>query len=192
MGILVGVREFSQRMRFWIDADRIGPDFPLTHWKLHFKSSMRSLCDSKFKKFGNGSEFRPGAYAEACSKISVGNNVVIRAGTYLYADPSPGGAGITIEDDVLMGSGVHFYTNNHEFSNTNIPIFEQGYPPTSDDDSILVRKGCWIGAGVIILPGVEIGENSVIGAGTVVTKSVPPRVVFAGNPGTVIRKLDDK
>lgn len=192
MGLLVGIREFSQRMSFWISADRIGPDFPLTHWKLHFKSSMRNLCESKFKKFGAGSEFRPGAYAEACSKISIGNDVVIRAGTYLFADPALGGAGITIEDGVLIGSGVHFYTNNHEFSNPHIPILEQGYPVASEDDSILVRKGCWIGAGVIILPGIEIGENSVIGAGTVVTKSVPPRVVFAGNPGKMIRKLNDE
>lgn len=149
-------------------------------------------CESKFKKFGAGSKFRPGAYAEACSKISIGNDVVIRAGTYLFADPAPNGAGITIEDGVLIGSGVHFYTNNHEFSNPDIPILEQGYPVASEDDSILVRKGCWIGAGVIILPGIEIGENSVIGAGTVVTKSVPPRVVFVGNPGKMIRKLDDE
>lgn len=186
---MVGIREFIERLRFWNVVDRIGPDFPLTHWKLHFKSSMRSLCEDKFKNFGAGSEFRPGAYAETCSKISIGNDVVIRAGTYLFADPSPGGAGITIEDGVLIGPGVHFYTNNHEFSNTSIPILEQGYPPVLESDAILVRKGCWIGAGVIILPGVEIGENSVIGAGTVVTKSVPPRVVYAGNPGTVIRRL---
>jgi acetyltransferase-like isoleucine patch superfamily enzyme len=189
VGFLVGIREFIQRMSFWLNADRIGPDFPLTHWKLHFKSSMRNLCNSKFKNFGTGAEFRPGAYAEACSKISIGNDVVIRAGTYLFADPAPGGGGITIEDSVLIGPGVHFYTNNHEFSNPLIPIFEQGYPATSANDSILVRKGCWIGAGVIILPGVEIGENSVIGAGTVVTKSVPPRVLFLGNPGKTIRSL---
>jgi len=189
VGLLVGIHEFIKRLRFWIAADRIGPDFPLTHWKLYFSSSMRDLCEEKFQSFGARSEFRPGAYAEACSKISIGNDVVIRAGTYLFADPSFGGARITIEDGVLIGAGVHFYTNNHEFSNPSIPIFRQGYPPVSESDSILVRKGSWIGAGVIILPGVEIGENSVIGAGTVVTKSVPPRVVFAGNPGKVIRKL---
>jgi len=137
---LVGLREFLQRMSYWIKADRIGPDFPLTHWKLYFKSSMRNLCESKFKKFGAGSEFRPGAYAEACSKISIGLNVIIRPGTFLFADPSAGGAGITIEDEVLIGSGVHFYTNNHEFSNPNIPIREQGYPASSGDEAILVKK----------------------------------------------------
>jgi acetyltransferase-like isoleucine patch superfamily enzyme len=187
---VVGVVEFSQRIRFWASADRIGPDFPLTHWKLHFKSSMRNLCQSKFKEFGAGSEFRAGAYAETCSKISIGKNVVIRAGTYLFADPAPGGGGITIEDGVLIGTGVHFYTNNHQYKDPTKPIIQQGYPTVSDKDGITVRQGSWIGAGTIILPGVEIGENSVIGAGTIVTKSVPPRVVFVGNPGKVLKKIE--
>jgi acetyltransferase-like isoleucine patch superfamily enzyme len=115
---------------------------------------------------------------------------VIRPGTFLFADPSNGGAGITIEDDVLIGAGVHFYTNNHKFDNAKIPIIKQAYPPVSIDDRIVVRRGSWIGAGVIILPGVEVGENAVIGAGTIVTKSVPPRVVFVGNPGRVIKKIE--
>lgn len=176
-------------MKFWRSADRIGPDIPLTHWRLYFHSTMRKLCVRKFKQFGEGSEFRPGAYAEACSKISIGNQVVIRPGTYLFADPREGGGGITIEDKVLLGAGIHFYTNNHEFSDPNRAILDQDYPQALDSDSIIVRKGSWIGAGAIILPGVEIGENAVIGAGTVVTKSVPARVIFAGNPGKVIRDL---
>jgi acetyltransferase-like isoleucine patch superfamily enzyme len=147
------------------------------------------LCENKFKYFGVGAEFRPGAYAEACSKISIGKDVIIRAGTFLFADPSPGGAGITIEDGVLIGAGVHFYTNNHKFSDPSIPIIDQGYPPTSEKDAIVIRKGCWIGAGAILLPGIEVGRNAVVGAGTVVTKSVPPSVVFAGNPGKIIRKI---
>lgn len=187
---MVNLREFNSRMNFWRKADRIGPDIPLTHWRLYFHSTMRNLCVGKFKQFGEGSEFRPGAYAEACSKISIGNQVVIRPGTYLFADPREGGGGITIEDKVLIGTGVHFYTNNHEFSDTNKAILDQDYPPAKVSDSIVVRRGSWIGAGAIILPGVEVGENAVIGAGTVVTKSVPPRVVYAGNPGRVIRDLN--
>lgn len=150
---------------------------------------MRNLCVQKFKSFGEGAEFRPGSYAEACSKIEIGKNVVIRPGTFLFADPTEGGGGIIIEDEVLIGSGVHFYTNNHEFADVSKPIFEQGYPAPKLTDEIRLRRGCWIGACVIILPGVEVGENAVVGAGTVVTKSVPPRVVFAGNPGRVIKTL---
>ena len=186
---MVGPKELIDRIKFWEHSDRLGPDFPTTHWRLYFKSTGRQLCESKFKNFGAGAEFRPGAYAEACSKISIGSDVIIRPGTFLFADPSHGGAGITIEDGVLIGAGVHFYTNNHQFSDTKTPIINQGYPPTSENDAIVVRKGSWIGAGAILLPGIEIGENSVIGAGTVVTKSVPTRVVFAGNPGRIIRNL---
>ena len=108
----------------------------------------------------------------------------------MFADPSQGGAGITIEDNVLIGAGVHFYTNNHQFVNPYVPIIKQGYPPVTEENAIIVRSGSWLGAGVIVLPGIEIGENSVVGAGTVVTKSVPPRTIFAGNPGKVISKLD--
>ncbi len=183
------LREVINRIRFWQQADRLGLDFPLTHWRLYFKTTSRNLCLKKFNKFGEGSEFRPGAYAEACSKISIGKNVIIRSGSFLFADPTSGGAGITIEDNVMIGPGVHFYTNNHEFSDPNIPIIEQGYPPATDKNSIIVRSGSWIGAGVIVLPGIEIGQNSVIGAGSIVTKSVPPRVVMAGNPAKIIRKI---
>jgi acetyltransferase-like isoleucine patch superfamily enzyme len=107
---------------------------------------MRKLCTQKFKYFGEGSEFRPGSYAEACSKIEIGKNVVIRPGTFLFADPTEGGGGIFIEDKVLIGSGVHFYTNNHEFSDVTKPIFDQGYPEPKLTDSIILRRGCWIGA----------------------------------------------
>ncbi len=181
--------KLNDQLRFWRQADRLGPDFPLTHWRLFFKTTSRNLCVSKFYRFGEGAEFRPGAYAEACSKISIGENVIIRPGSFLFADPTSGGAGIIIEDNVLLGSGVHIYTNNHEFSNPNVPIIEQGYPPTTEKNIVVIRTGSWIGAGAIVLPGVEIGQNSIIGAGSVVTKSVPPRVVFAGNPAKIIKKI---
>jgi acetyltransferase-like isoleucine patch superfamily enzyme len=181
--------ELIKRVVFWHGADRLGPDMLATHWRLYFKSSMTILCQKKFKKFGENSEFRPGAYAEACSKIEIGNNVVIRPGTFLYADATFGGGEIIIEDDVLLGGGIHFYTNNHKFDNTSIPIIDQGYPTPSIGDSIRVQRGSWIGANAVILPGVTIGKNSVVGAGSIVTKSVPPRVVVAGNPAKILRQI---
>jgi acetyltransferase-like isoleucine patch superfamily enzyme len=181
--------ELIERYRFWRDADRIGPDMLGTHWRLHFKSTMRALCRKKFMAFGDGADFRPGAYAEACSKIVIGRNVVIRPGTFLFADPLEGGGRILIEDDVLIGSGVHFYTNNHEFSDVSLPIIEQGYPRRTLDDSITVRRGAWIGAGSIILPGVTVGLNAVVGAGSIVTRDVPAFSVVAGNPARILKIL---
>jgi len=176
--------EIWDRWRFWKNADRVGPDIPLTHWRLHFKSSMRALCKRKFRYFADDAEFRPGAYAVVCSEISIGRRVVIRPGSQLMADPT---AGITIEDDVLLGTGIHIYVGNHRFDDVNVPIINQGhYAPAA----VLVKKGCWVGANTIILPGVTIGENAVIGAGSVVTKNIPDRVLAAGCPARVIREID--
>lgn len=181
--------ELIQRYRFWRDADRIGPDMLGTHWRLYFKSTMGVLCRQKFMAFGEGAEFRPGAYAESCSKIGIGRNVVIRPGSFLFADPTEGGGGIVIEDDVLIGPGVHFYTNNHAFSDVTVPIIDQGYPKSTIEDSITVRRGAWIGAGSIILPGVTIGENAVVGAGSIVTRDVPAYSVAVGNPARVLKTM---
>ena len=147
---------------------------------------MLKLCKRKFKHFADSAEFRPGAYSICCSKISLGNRVVIRPGTMLFADPRDDGAGITIEDDVMLGSGVHIYVHNHRFEDPSIPIIDQGYHPSKP---IFIKKGAWIGANAIILPGVTVGENSVIGAGSVVTKSIPGGVLAVGNPAVVKRKL---
>jgi acetyltransferase-like isoleucine patch superfamily enzyme len=183
IGLIKNKREYDK------NADRIGPDIPFTHWRLYFKPLMIKLCKKKFKEFSDSSEFRPGAYAIVCSKIRIGKRVVIRPGSMLFADPSDNGAGITIEDDVLIGSGVHFYVGNHKFTDPTVPIIDQGH---SGSHQIILKKGCWIGANVIILQGVIIGGNSVIGAGSVVTSSIPDAVIAAGNPCKIIRIIDSK
>lgn len=182
------ISEVIKSLRFWSNADRIGPDIPLTHWRLHFKPLMQKLCSEKFQKFEEGAEFRPGAYAICCSKISLGRRVVIRPHCMLFADPRKDGAGITIEDDVMLGSGVHIYVHNHRFDNPLLPIIDQGHYPSK---TVVVERGSWIGAGSIILPGVSIGRNSVIGAGSVVTRDVPANTVAAGNPAKVLKNLKE-
>lgn len=184
---MISFSEIKDRLKFWKSVDRIGPDIPTTHWRLFFKSTMRELCIDKFKKFGFEAEFRPGAYAVCCSKISLGNRVVIRPGCMLFADPRKDGAEIIIQDNVMLGSGVQIYVVNHCFNNSEIPIIDQGHLPSKP---VLLKRGCWIGAGVIILPGVTVGENAVVGAGSVVTKNVPRAVVIAGNPARIIRNIE--
>jgi acetyltransferase-like isoleucine patch superfamily enzyme len=147
---------------------------------------MQVLCKKKFMDFADGADFRPGAYAVGCSRISLGKRVVIRPGCMLHANPDVHEASITIEDDVMIGSGVHIYIDKHRFDDLLVPIIEQGdFPPKA----VVLKRGCWIGANSIILPGVSVGENSVIGAGSVVTRSVPPYVLVAGNPAKIIREI---
>lgn len=178
------IKDIYKKVLFCNTADRIGPDMPFSHWKLHFKTSMIKLCKSKFKYFGENADFRAGAYAVHCSNISVGKNVVVRPLTMMFADDF---AEIIIEDNVMMGAGVHFYVNNHKFESRDIPLIEQGYYPSK---SIVVKAGAWIGANSIILPGVTIGVNAVVGAGSIVTKNIPDFSIAVGSPCKVIKQIE--
>lgn len=181
------ISSFFKKRQFDINSDRLGPDCPFTHWRLFFKKTMLTMSKRKFKSFSDSAEFRAGAYAIVCSKISIGKNVIVRPNTMIFADPRKGSDGsVIIEDDVMLGSGIHIYTGNHRFDLSNVNLINQGHSPA---ESVTLKEGCWLGANVIILPGVTVGKNSVIGAGSVVTKNVPDRVVAAGNPAKVLKTL---
>jgi len=182
------IKGFINKRKFDLKSDRLGPDCPFTHWRLYFKNTMQVLCKQKFKHFPDSAEFRAGAYAIACSKVSIGENVIIRPNTMIFADPRKGSDGsVIIEDNVMLGSGVHIYTGNHRFDLPNVNLIFQGHSPAK---SVILKEGCWLGANVIILSGVIIGKNSVVGAGSVVTKNVPDRVVVAGNPAKILKHLE--
>ena len=90
--------------------------------------------------------------------------------------------GITSEDDVVLGAGVQLRTENHpENPEQRHNVYTR---------PILLRKGAWIGAGALILPGVTVGEHAIVGAGSVVTRDVPDGMIVAGNPARVIRPID--
>ena len=182
----MSLTELRNRLHFWRTTDRIGPDIPLTHWRLHLKTTMLALCKSKFKRFDDTAEFRPGAYAIGCRRISIGKRVVIRPGCMLHANPLNAAGEIEIEDDVLLGSGIHIYVDKHAFDNPETPIIDQG---DAEPRPVVLKRGCWVGANAIILPGVVVGENAVVGAGSIVTQTVPPRTLVAGNPARVIREI---
>ena len=106
--------------------------------------------------------------------IKIGKNVFINhACTFLDL------GGITIEDDVQIGPKVNLITENH-------PL-DPSKRKSLDLKSILVKKNAWIGVGATILPGVTIGENSVVAAGAVVNKDVPANTIVGGVPAKIIR-----
>ncbi|NJO83456.1 MAG: acyltransferase [Blastochloris sp.] len=96
-----------------------------------------------------------------------------------------GQGGITIGDDVYLAPLVQMLAVNHVYHDTTRPISHQGITA----QGIVVEDGAWIGGGAIILDGVRIGCNAVIGAGAVVTKDVPPYTIVVGNPARIVRDL---
>lgn len=119
----------------------------------------------------------PPFYTDFGKNIRVGKNVFINhACTFMDR------GGITIEDDVLVGPKVNLITINHPLD----PSERQSTISTP----IVIKKNVWIGVGATVMPGVTIGENSVVSAAAVVTKDVPPNTVVAGIPAKVIKTLE--
>lgn len=96
------------------------------------------------------------------------------------------GGKIILQQGALIGHDVTFVNNMHEFKDKNKPIQEQGYK--LPHQNITIGKNVWIGTRAIILPGVTIGDYSIIGAGAVVTKNISANAIAAGVPAKVIKK----
>jgi acetyltransferase-like isoleucine patch superfamily enzyme len=94
---------------------------------------------------------------------------------------------ITIGNNVIFAQNIVASGLNHEYADVNTPIHEQKILMAP----IVVEDDCWIAANSVITAGVTIGRHSVVAAGAVVTKSVPPNSVAAGNPARVIKQYDD-
>lgn len=91
---------------------------------------------------------------------------------------------VSIGKYVMMGQNCNIFTRNHKFEDISKPMCFQGF---SDYKPVVIEDDVWIGANVIILPGIRIGKGSIIGAGSVVTKSVEPYSVVGGNPAHCIK-----
>ena len=91
---------------------------------------------------------------------------------------------VKIGNDVMMGPDVVCYTSGHKFDRTDITMIEQG---STEAEPITIGNDVWIGRRVMIMPGVNIGDGCVIGAGAVVTKDIPPYSVAGGVPAKVIK-----
>lgn len=130
---------------------------------------------------GDGSKI--GAFVEIQKNASIGKNCKISSHTFVCE-------GVIIEDNVFVGHGVTF-TNDRYPRATN----RDGSMQTEKDwkvESTRVKKGASIGSGATVLCNLTIGENSIVGAGSVVLKDVPPNVIVAGNPARILRSVHEK
>ena len=141
--------------------------------------------DVKLAQFVNlygceiGDETKLGAFVEIQKNVRVGARCKISSHTFVCE-------GVTIEDNVFIGHNVAFINDTYPRATSG------GELQTEKDwkvETTLVRKGASIGSGATILAKVTIGENAMVGAGSVVTKDVPANTVVAGNPARVLRSV---
>lgn len=119
----------------------------------------------------------PPFYTAGGDEITVGRNVFINQNCTFYDL-----GGLSIGDDVMIGPNVNIITAGHPVDPSKRRTVTIGKP-------IVIERNVWIAAGVTIIGGVTIGENSVIAAGSVVTKDVPPNTMAGGNPARFIRSV---
>jgi maltose O-acetyltransferase len=162
------------------------------------RQRARDLCKSLNKSHDNEQELRnriirelfgsagdavwiePPFYCDYGSNISLGSKVFLNFNCIIL-DP----AAVIIGSNVLLGPSVQIYTATHPMSaSERLNYLEFARP-------VKVGSDVWVGGGAIICPGVRIGTKSVIGAGSVVTHDIPAGVFASGNPGRIIRELND-
>ena len=126
-----------------------------------------------------GDESKVGTFVEIQKGAKIGSNVKISSHSFICE-------GVTIEDEVFVGHGVMFINDKYPRATSN----EGGLQTEADWECIptLVKQGASIGSNATILCGVTIGENAIIGAGSVVTHDIPPGSIVAGNPARILRK----
>jgi acetyltransferase-like isoleucine patch superfamily enzyme len=148
--------------------------------------SVKLGKDVRLSKFINlygceiGDETKIGAFVEIQKNATVGKRCKISSHTFVCE-------GVEIQDNVFIGHGVTFINDSYPRATT-----EAGELQTEADwkvEKTIVSKGASIGSGSTILSNVNIGENAIVGAGSMVTKDVPANAVVAGNPAKVLRYL---
>ena len=117
------------------------------------------------------------------SKLVIGNNVSINQGSYVICLEH-----IHIGDNVRIGEYCSIRDNSHEFSSPDIPIAHQGF----NSAPIIINNNAWIGRMVTIMPGVTIGQGAIVGANSVVTKTIPDMEVWAGVPAKKLYSRQNK
>ena len=127
-----------------------------------------------------GDETKVGAFVEIQKNAKIGRRCKISSHTFICE-------GVTIEDNVFIGHGVTFTNDSYPRATT-----PSGGLQTEQDwkvEPTLVKKGASIGSGATILPRITIGEHAIVGAGSVVTRNVPPRTIVWGNPAKFLRRI---
>ena len=139
------------------------------------------LCRGMFKSCGRHVNIEHGAFFASGRELELGDNSGLGLNCRVTGP-------VTIGRDVMMGPNVTIVTQNHETADTSIPMRLQ----TAPKHPVRVGDDVWIGANVIILPGVTVGSGAILAAGAVVTKDVPDWAVVGGNPARILKMRKDE
>ena len=140
------------------------------------------MLKTMFAEIGEGCYIEPPLHANFGGKF-------VHFGSFIYANFN-----LTLVDDAPI------YVGDHTMFGPNVTLVTAGHPILPHlrelvyqfNAPVRIGKNCWLGAGVIVLPGVSVGDNSVIGAGSVVTKDIPANAVALGTPCKVVREIGDR
>lgn len=145
------------------------------------QEKRQSLMKEMFAELGDGCYIEPPIHSNwGCHNVHFGKNVYANFNLTLVDDTH-----IYVGDNTLFGPNVTVATAGHPI---DPKLRAAGYQYNA---SVRIGKNCWIGAGALILPGVTVGDDVVIGAGSVVTKDIPSGVVALGNPCRVFREIGE-
>lgn len=133
------------------------------------------------KKRGKGGFIDYGTYIRYPFKVSIGDNVWINRNCSFYASGYLKDSDIIIGDNVAIGFETSIFSAAHDYSRLELPDIAK---------TVKIGDDVWIGGRCVILPGIEIGDGAVVGAGSVVTKNVAPYTIVAGNPAKKIKNRE--
>ena len=138
------------------------------------------------KHCGKGVYMRPlKSDIKGLYNLSIGDGTSIPKGSVFYCTEAP----LIIGKKVVFGPNPTIITGDHRIDVVGKYILDNTEKLPENDAPVVIEDDVWCGANVTILKGVTIGENSVVGAGSVVTKSIPDNEIWAGNPAKLVRKI---
>lgn len=146
-----------------------------------FQLFRNYLTKQLIPKMGCSVRVNPKANFGSGLRIKVGNNCNLSTGLNVIGD-------LELGNDVMMGPEVVFISYNHEVSDLEAPMRQQG---ASESRPIVVGNDVWIGMRAMVMPGVRIGDHAIIAAGSIVTKDVPEWAIVGGNPAKIIKYRKD-
>lgn len=180
-----------------------------------YRGSIRVTCkvfslliSGGFAHFGSNTVLAHPIRLGSEERIAIGDYVFIGPGSWLQAVPdgenksvavsigsgtSAAGAcvisavrSVKLEENVMLARNVYISDHIHKYSDTDIPVMDQGVDKI---EPVLIKRGAWLGQNVVVCPGVTIGTGAVIGANSVVKKSIPDHCVAAGAPARVLKSI---